>query len=79
MEGEEISLQELQERSNQQKARWTKVRQFCGLVQRYDYDYVWIDTCYIDKTSCAELQEAISSMFHLNDVSRSVAEEGDDY
>jgi Heterokaryon incompatibility protein (HET) len=27
------------------------------------YDYVWIDTCCIDKSSSAELSEAINSMF----------------
>lgn len=27
------------------------------------YEYVWIDTCCIDKTSSAELSEAINSMF----------------
>jgi hypothetical protein len=25
--------------------------------------YAWVDTCYIDKTSSAELSEAINSMF----------------
>lgn len=28
------------------------------------YQYVWIDTCCIDKRSSAELQEAINSMYH---------------
>ncbi|KAI0141967.1 heterokaryon incompatibility protein-domain-containing protein [Pestalotiopsis sp. NC0098] len=27
------------------------------------YEYIWVDTCCIDKTSSAELQEAINSMF----------------
>lgn len=27
-------------------------------------DYVWVDTCCIDKTSSAELSEAINSMYH---------------
>jgi hypothetical protein len=44
-ESEEISLQELQERSNQQKAGWKKVQEFCNLAQRYNYKYAWIDTC----------------------------------
>ncbi|KAK1835273.1 heterokaryon incompatibility protein-domain-containing protein [Podospora conica] len=29
-----------------------------------DYDYIWIDTCCIDKSSSAELSEAINSMFN---------------
>jgi len=28
-----------------------------------DYEYIWIDTCCIDKSSSAELSEAINSMF----------------
>ena len=60
---DEISLQELQQRSNEHKAGWNKVRRCCTLARGEGYDYVWIDTCCIDKTSSAELQEAINSMF----------------
>ena len=91
-EDEEISLQELQGSNNQHKAGWEKVRQFCNFAQRYHYEYVWIDTCCIDKTSSAELQEAINAMFqwyrnadicyvYLNDVSSdwSFIKQGDRY
>jgi hypothetical protein len=27
-------------------------------------EYLWVDTCCIDKSSSAELQESIISMFH---------------
>ncbi|KAH9915801.1 HET-domain-containing protein [Epithele typhae] len=40
-----------------------KIRQTCLLAEQYDYDWVWIDTCCIDKTSSTELSEAINSMF----------------
>jgi hypothetical protein len=41
----------------------TKSR-FCGEQARRDgLQYFWIDTCCIDKSSSAELQEAINSMF----------------
>src|SRR3569833_3366061 len=33
------------------------------MSKEYGYEYVWIDTCCIDKTSSAELSEAINSMF----------------
>jgi hypothetical protein len=33
------------------------------LTKRKGHSYVWIDTCCIDKTSSAELNEAINSMF----------------
>ncbi|KAK2608367.1 hypothetical protein QQS21_003052 [Conoideocrella luteorostrata] len=40
-----------------------KVQQCCLRAQADTYEYVWIDTCCIDKTSSAELSEAINSMF----------------
>ena len=40
-----------------------KVKQFCALAKRHGYDWGWDDTCCIDKTSSAELSEAINSMF----------------
>ncbi|RPD64053.1 HET-domain-containing protein [Lentinus tigrinus ALCF2SS1-7] len=40
-----------------------KIRRCCELAQRHGYGWVWIDTCCIDKSSSAELQEAINSMF----------------
>lgn len=37
---------------------------FCGQQAREDrLQYFWVDTCCIDKTSSAELSEAINSMF----------------
>ncbi|RDX43433.1 HET-domain-containing protein [Lentinus brumalis] len=40
-----------------------KIRHCCELAERHGYLWVWIDTCCIDKTSSAELSEAINSMF----------------
>ncbi|KAI0718605.1 heterokaryon incompatibility protein-domain-containing protein [Cerioporus squamosus] len=40
-----------------------KIRRCCEVAQRHGYRWVWIDTCCIDKTSSAELSEAINSMF----------------
>ena len=40
-----------------------KIRNFCILAEQHGYDWVWIDTCCIDKSSSAELSEAINSMF----------------
>ncbi|KAI1787279.1 HET-domain-containing protein [Ganoderma leucocontextum] len=40
-----------------------KIWQFCILAERHGYDWGWADTCCIDKTSSAELSEAINSMF----------------
>jgi hypothetical protein len=60
---EEISLQELEADSNKDKAGWRKVIKFCELASSEGYTFAWIDTCCIDKTSSAELSEAINSMF----------------
>ena len=40
-----------------------KVRQCCILAERHGYQWIWNDTCCIDKTSSTELSEAINSMF----------------
>lgn len=36
----------------------------CWLASQRGFDWIWIDTCCIDKTSSAELTEAINSMFN---------------
>ena len=41
----------------------SKVRNFCVLAESHGYHWAWVDTCCIDKTSSAELSEAINSMF----------------
>ncbi|KAK5659044.1 hypothetical protein OQA88_1131 [Cercophora sp. LCS_1] len=39
-----------------------KVLRVCDLAREDGFNYVWIDTCCIDKSSSAELSEAINSM-----------------
>ena len=40
-----------------------KVREACAFARANGYQYIWIDSCCIDKTSSAELSEAINSMY----------------
>ncbi|KAI0690926.1 heterokaryon incompatibility protein-domain-containing protein [Cerioporus squamosus] len=40
-----------------------KIRRACAVAQAHGHQYLWIDSCCIDKTSSAELSEAINSMF----------------
>ena len=40
-----------------------KIKESCILAERHGYKWIWNDTCCIDKTSSAELSEAINSMF----------------
>ena len=41
----------------------SKVRDCCIYAESQGFEWLWIDTCCIDKTSSAELSEAINSMF----------------
>lgn len=41
----------------------TKLQGACKQASRAGLEYIWIDTCCIDKTSSAELSEAINSMY----------------
>ena len=41
-----------------------KIVQACALARSDIINWIWIDTCCIDKTSSAELSEAINSMFN---------------
>jgi len=45
------------------KLGWNKIAKACAQAQLDGFDHVWVDTCCIDKTSSAELSEAINSMF----------------
>jgi hypothetical protein len=45
------------------KKGFAKVQGSCDQARRDGYGYIWIDTCCIDKSSSAELSEAINSMF----------------
>ncbi|KAH7909625.1 hypothetical protein BJ138DRAFT_1154769 [Hygrophoropsis aurantiaca] len=42
---------------------YKKLKEFCKKAKEFGCDFVWSDTCCIDKTSSAELDEAIRSMF----------------
>jgi hypothetical protein len=45
------------------KSGYKKIEACCAQAARDGFDYVWIDTCCIDKRSSAELSEAINSMY----------------
>jgi Heterokaryon incompatibility protein (HET) len=42
---------------------FAKVKGCCSQAKLDGFDYVWVDTCCIDKTSSAGLSEAINSMY----------------
>jgi hypothetical protein len=59
----EISYKDFVKNRNLDAAGWTKIRNCCKFAHNRGHDYVWIDTCCIDKRSSAELSEAINSMY----------------
>jgi hypothetical protein len=63
--GEEVSYQELLNFSPSIKAKsgYKKIINCAYTIKELGYDYVWIDTCCIDKSSSAELSESINSMY----------------
>ncbi|KXH68831.1 HET domain-containing protein [Colletotrichum salicis] len=63
-EKEEVTYQDLKSEAYASKKGFIKIRACCSQAFNDGYDWVWVDTCCIDKTSSAELSEAINSMFH---------------
>ncbi|KUI60536.1 Vegetative incompatibility protein HET-E-1 [Cytospora mali] len=61
----EVTFQDMQDMRNvaSRKPGFEKITNTCKIARRAYNKYVWIDTCCIDKTSSAELSEAINSMF----------------
>ena len=64
---QEVSFQDFHSpafrQANLHSAGYAKIVATCDQARRQGLEYVWIDTCCIDKTSSAELGEAINSMF----------------
>jgi hypothetical protein len=85
---EEVTFKDITEGNRIGKTSFDKIR-FCGEQARRDrLQYFWVDTCCIDKSSSAELTEAINSMFrwyhnaakcyvYLSDVSSSDHDQAD--
>ena len=60
---DEVSLQDLEAGRKDSGEGSSKIRKCCALAQKRGFDWVWIDTCCIDRKSSAELSEAINSMY----------------
>ena len=61
----EVLFEDLQLPANEFSAKpgFAKIKNTCSRALRDGYKYVWVDTCCIEKSSSAELSEAINSMF----------------
>jgi len=87
---QELTFQDMIRGAGRSKAGYRKI-QFCGeQAKKDDLQYFWVDSCCIDKSSSAELSEAINSMFrwyklaakcyvYLSDVSISDSDQCDRY
>jgi hypothetical protein len=62
---EEVSFQEMTNpcEETQLKGGYKKIASACAQAYDDEHDWIWIDTCCIDKSSSAELSEAINSMY----------------
>ncbi|KAI0547713.1 HET-domain-containing protein [Xylaria curta] len=89
---EEVTFQEWLRRdtdtSIQAKSGYTKILASCRIARDSSLEWLWVDTNCIDKTSSAELAEAINSMYewyrgseicfaYLSDVSARAGEKND--
>ncbi|KAK6853768.1 HET-domain-containing protein [Apiospora arundinis] len=60
----EVSFSEFHDPSKRHsKAGFAKILATCAQAQKDLLSYAWVDTCCIDKSSSAELSEAINSMY----------------
>ena len=61
--GSEVTYRDFVDGTGKNKVGYDKIRS-CGIqTAKKGLQYFWVDTCCIDKTSSAELSEAINSMF----------------
>jgi hypothetical protein len=60
----EVTFQDM---ANPEKAKimegYTKIAKACYIAREKEINYIWVDTCCIDKTSSAELSESINAIF----------------
>jgi heterokaryon incompatibility protein (HET) len=62
-EAEEVTYQDMQQSRGPQMKGYSKITNCCRQAKKDGYSFTWIDSCCIDKSSSAELSEAINSMF----------------
>ncbi|KAF4810779.1 Vegetative incompatibility protein HET-E-1 [Colletotrichum siamense] len=61
---DEVSFKDMQDFARaKRQAGFVKIATTCELALKEGLEYAWVDTCCIDKTSSAELSEAINAMF----------------
>jgi len=78
---QEVTFKEFRKNLKKDTYGYEKIVACCNLARKAQHQWLWVDTCCIDKRSSAELSEAINSMFlwyqkakicyvHLRDIGR---------
>ncbi|KAF8854399.1 HET-domain-containing protein, partial [Acephala macrosclerotiorum] len=62
-DNKEVSFQNLESGRGKSTEGYIKIEACCAQARPDGWEYVWVDSCCIDKTSSAELSEAINSMY----------------
>ena len=60
---QEVSLQMLEDPRSKTLAGYIKIQRCCEIALLEGWKWAWIDTCCIDKTSSADISEAINAMY----------------
>jgi hypothetical protein len=60
---DELTIRDVQDPIRMNSPASSKVRNCCRQAQSDGLEWAWVDTCCIDKSSSAELSEAINSMY----------------
>ena len=60
----EVSFQDMEQNRAPDGSGIEKIKRCCRQARQDGLEWVWVDTCCIDKKSSAELTEAINSMFN---------------
>ncbi|KAF5353800.1 hypothetical protein D9758_010582 [Tetrapyrgos nigripes] len=64
----EVTFQDMQNlKIARRMTGFHKVEKACTYARRYKFDWIWIDSCCINKDSSAELSEALNSMYSFYD------------
>lgn len=59
----EVLFEDIASGQASEKFGFKKIEETCRQASRNGFTHVWVDTCCIDKSSSAELSEAINSMY----------------
>ncbi|KAL8866555.1 MAG: hypothetical protein Q9174_006233, partial [Haloplaca sp. 1 TL-2023] len=60
---DEVTFQDVNKPGVQEQEGYAKITGCCTVALADGWDYIWIDTCCINKSSSTELSEAINSMY----------------